>query len=114
VTELQGLQLNIEALRKRGCAVAGVVTDSPETNADLARQAELDYPILSDPALHAIDAYGLRHAGAGPDGHDIAHSASVLVDAAGIVRWTFVTRNLRVRPTPADVLAAIDALAPAS
>jgi len=34
----------------------------------------------------------------------------VLVDRAGIVRWTFVTRNFRVRPTPADVLAAIDAL----
>ena len=46
----------------------------------------------------------------GPDGHDIAHSASVLIDRDGVVRWTFVTRNFRVRPTPADVLAAIDAL----
>jgi peroxiredoxin len=60
--------------------------------------------------LHAIDAYGLRHAGAGPDGHDIAHPASVLIDRDGIVRWTFVTRNVRVRPTPDDVLAATDAL----
>jgi peroxiredoxin len=100
-------------LRKRGCAIAGIVVDAPETNADLARDAGLAYPILSDPDLRAIDAYGLRHAGAGPDGHDIAHSATVLVDGAGIVRWTFVTRNLRVRPTPADVLGAIDALSPA-
>jgi peroxiredoxin len=52
----------------------------------------------------------LRHPGAGPDGHDIAHSASVLIDRDGVVRWAFVTRNVRVRPTPADVLAAIDAL----
>ena len=29
------------------------------------------------------------------------------------VRWTVVTRNFRVRPTPADVFAAIDALAAA-
>jgi len=91
-----------------------VVVDPPETNADLARDAGLDFPILSDPDLHIVDAYGLRHVGGGPDGRDIARSASVLVDGAGIVRWTSVTRNFRVRPMPADVLTAIDALAPAS
>ena len=114
MTELQGLQLSIDALRKRGCAIAGVVVDPPEANAELARQAKLDYPILSDASLRAVDAYGLRHAGGGPDGQDIAHSASVLVDGAGIVRWKFVTRNFRVRPNPTDVLAAIDALPPGS
>jgi len=114
VTELQGLQLNIEAIRKRGCTIAGIVVDAPETNAELARNADLHFPILSDPGLHIADAYRLRHAGGGPDGQDIAHSATVLVDAAGIVRWTFVTHNFRVRPTPTDVLAAIDALPPAS
>jgi peroxiredoxin len=111
---LQGLQLSIDALGKRGCAIAGVVVDTPETNADLSRQVKLDYPILSDPSLHTVDAYELRHAGGGPDGQNIARSASVLVDGAGVVRWTFVTRNFRVRPTPADVLAAIDALPPGS
>jgi peroxiredoxin len=90
--------------------VVFVVVDPPETNAQLARDAELSYPILADPELHAIDAYGLRHAGAGPDGHDIAHPASVLIDRDGIVRWAFLTRNVRVRPTPDTILAAIDAL----
>jgi peroxiredoxin len=110
VTELQGLQLSLEAFRRRGCAVAAVVVDDRATNATLARQAALEFPILSDPALEIVDAYGLRHAGGGPDGRDIAHSASVLIDGAGVVRWTYVTRNVRVRPTPADVLGAIDAL----
>jgi hypothetical protein len=31
-------------------------------------------------------------------------------DGDGIVRWTTVATNVRVRPTPATVLAAIDAL----
>jgi peroxiredoxin len=114
VTELQGLQLSIDALRERGCAVLGISTDSPQTSADLARDADLHYPILSDPDLRTIDAYGLRHPGGGPDGQDIAHSASVLIDGAGVVRWTFVTRNFRVRPTPADVIGAVDALRRAS
>jgi peroxiredoxin len=92
--------------------VAAVVVDPVETNAQLARDAKLAYPILSDPELHAIDAYGLRHVGGGHDGHDVAHSASVLIDGRGIVRWSFVTTNVRFRPTPDDVLAAIDALGP--
>ena len=96
-------------LRARGVEVAGVVVDSVETNAQLRRDAGLEYPILSDPDFRLIDAYGLRHRDA-HDGHDIALSASVLIDGAGVVRWTFVTSNLRVRPTPDMVLAAVDAL----
>jgi peroxiredoxin len=90
--------------------VVGLVVDPPATNAELARDAGLSFPILADPDLHTIDAYGLRHAGAGPDGHDISHPASILIDRDGIVRWTFVTRNVRVRPTPDVILAAVDAL----
>jgi hypothetical protein len=32
----------------------------------------------------------------------------VLIDADGIVRWTRVPENFRVRPTPTEILAAID------
>jgi peroxiredoxin len=86
-----------------------VVVDPVATNAALARTARLEFPILSDPELRAIDAYGLRHVAA-HDGRDIALSASVLIDADGVVRWTSVTRNVRVRPSPGEVLAAIDRL----
>jgi peroxiredoxin len=100
----------MDELRKRGAAVVGIVVDPIETNATLARDAGVQYPLLSDPELRVVDTYGLRHRGAGPEGGDISHSASVLVDAHGIVRWVFVTRNVRVRPLPDDVLAAVDAL----
>ena len=99
----------MDELRRRGAAVAGVVVDPVETNAELARDAGLGFPILSDPDLSVIDAYGLRHVAA-HEGRDIAHSACVLIDGDGVVRWTFVTRNVRVRPTPDVVLAAIDGL----
>ena len=110
MAELQGLQLRIEDFRRRGTHVVGMVVDPVPTNAELTRTARLEFPILSDPDLRTTDAYGLRHRD-GHDGHDIALSASILVDANGIVRWTHVARNLRVRPAPADILAAIDALA---
>jgi peroxiredoxin len=88
--------------------VLAVVVDPVATNAELARTAGLEFPILSDPELRVIDAYGLRHVAA-HDGRDIALSATVLIDADGVVRWTTVTRNVRVRPAPEEVLAAIDA-----
>ena len=86
-----------------------MVVDPVETNAQLRRDAALDFPILSDPDFHLIDAYGLRHRDA-HDGQDIALSASVLIDGTGIVRWTSVTPNVRVRPPPDTVLAAVDEL----
>ncbi len=86
-----------------------MVVDPPEINASLSRDLGLGYPILADPALAMIDAYGLRHRNA-HEGRDIAHSASVLIDGEGIVRWTVVGDNLRVRPRPSTILAAVDAL----
>jgi len=109
VSELQGLQLNIDEFRRRGVRIAGVVVDPVETNAQLARDAGLGFQILSDPDRHTIDAYGLRHI-AGHEGQDIALSASVLIDADGVVRWTHVTPNFRVRPLPAEIIAVVDTL----
>jgi peroxiredoxin len=86
-----------------------VVVDPPDVNATVARDLGLTYPILADPTRIMIDAYRLRHPG-GHDGHDIARSASVLIDAGGTVRWSVVTDNFRLRPAPATVLAAVDAL----
>jgi peroxiredoxin len=110
MSELQGLQLNLDELRRRGVQVAGVVTDPPDTNARVVRSLGLGYRVLADADLRLIDAYGLRHPGAGPDGSDIAHAASLLLDRDGAVRWTAVTDNVRRRPTPATVLEAVDAL----
>ena len=89
--------------------MVGIVVDPVETNAKLARDLDLTFPLLADPALEAIDAYGLRHVG-GHGEHDIAHPASILIDAAGVIRWRNVAEAVNNRPTPATILAAIDAL----
>lgn len=99
----------MDELRERGAAVAGVVVDPVETNAELAGDAGIEFPILSDPDMRLIDAYGLRHKAA-HDGMDIALSASILVDGDAVVRWASVSENVRIRPTPDEVLAKIDAL----
>ena len=107
VSELQGLQLRMAEFRSAVSRWRASV-DSVEENAQPSVMP-LEFPIQSAPKFDLIGAYKLRHP-SGHDGHDIALSASVLLDGAGVVRWTFVTPNLRVRPTPDQVLAAIDAL----
>jgi peroxiredoxin len=48
----------MDEFKKRGVTVAGVVVDPVETNAQLQRDAGLEFPILSDPDFRLIDAYG--------------------------------------------------------
>lgn len=64
---------------------------------------------LSDPEGRLLDLLGMRHEGAGPDGRDIAQSASFLFEPDGTLLWHHATPNYRVRPKPETILAAYDA-----
>jgi peroxiredoxin len=75
----------------------------------MASELELEFRVLSDPELTAIDAFGLRHAGGGPWG-DIARPAAYIVDRRGIVVWRDLTENWRVRPRPDDLLEVLASL----
>lgn len=66
------------------------------------------FPFLSDPEGRVIDLFDLRHLRGGPEGSDIAQSASILLSPQGRVLWLRVAENFRVRPHPAAVLDAID------
>ena len=106
--ELQGLQLQRDAFTRRDTEIVAVVVDPVEQNAQVVRDLGLDYRILSDPQLTAIDAYGLRHDATGEP--PMAHPASFLIDANGTIRWRNIADNYRLRPRPETILAAIDRL----
>lgn len=80
--------------------------DSPQVSADLCRKANLTFTFLSDPNLDVIRRYGLLHAAAGPDGHDISRPAEFLVGRSGTVVWENFTEDVRVRPRAEEMLAA--------
>ncbi len=106
--ELQGLQLRKADFDRRNVAVFAVSVDSVEENAAVVRDVGLDYHVLSDPQLAAIDTYGLRYDRQGEP--SIARPATFVIDGNGVIRWRDVTENYRLRPKPDAVLAAIDAL----
>jgi peroxiredoxin len=86
--------------------VVAISVDPPEVSTNLQRKASLSFTLLSDPNLDVIRRYGLLHAGAGPDGHDVSRPAEFLVDRSGIVRWENFTEDVRVRPRAEEMLAA--------
>src|SRR5436305_2073417 len=57
-TEACDFRDNLNSLQSAGYRVLGVSKDDPETNAEFARQENLNFPLLSDPDLAVHQAYG--------------------------------------------------------
>lgn len=87
-----------------------ISVDAPEVSAELCRNAGYTFTFLSDPTAEVIRHYDLLHPAAGVNGHDIARPAEFLVDSSGVVRWVNLTKDLRVRATPEEMLNASRAL----
>ena len=87
---------------------------------------EIPFPVLSDPELHAHEAFRVVHEASedevarlkgfgidierssGKTHHKFAVPAVFLIDAHGVVRWAHADPDYKVRPTTAQLLAAID------
>src|SRR5215510_13739996 len=110
MAELQGLGAALSEAERAGVEI---VTVSPDTNEQSQRVADglrLGYRFVADRDLAVTRRYGLVHARGGPDGRDVPRPATVVLDRDGVVRWFSVTRNVQVRPDPADVLRAVRGL----
>ena len=73
----------------------------------LAERIGVSFPLLSDPGLQLIDAYGVRHGqGRGRDAGNIARPAIFIV-RDGKVAWRTLTDNWRIRPGSDALLAVL-------
>jgi peroxiredoxin len=99
--ELQRHQADFAARHVR---VVAISVDSVEKSRDLAKDLGLEYPLLSDPSMGVIRAYGVAD-----ESNEIAWPAEFLIDAGGRIRWRATAKLVGTRPTAADVLRAFDA-----
>jgi methyl-accepting chemotaxis protein len=67
------------------------------------------FDILIDESREVAKAYAVWHR-IGLDAWNIARPAVFLIDQAGRVRYSFVAGSQREYPSPAELLAAVDAL----
>jgi peroxiredoxin len=90
-----------------------VLALSPDSNArsqELANRLGVSYRFLADTDLAVTRRLGLVHAGGGPNGADVPRPATVIIDRAGVVRWTAFGDNVQSRPDPREILRAVRAL----
>jgi peroxiredoxin len=107
---LRSFQAQSSEFNKRDIRVAAVSVDSVETNQKLSRKQGFAFPLLSDPKAEVVRRYDLLHAGAGPEGHDIARPAEFLIDSSGTVRWVNLTEDFRVRARGEQALKVVEQL----
>lgn len=87
-----------------------VSVDPPDVNRSVRERNGLDFPVLSDPDLIAIDAFGVRHdVGESPGGAAaIARPAVFVLDEEGRIVWRHLTDNWRIRLRAETVLEVLD------
>ena len=81
--------------------------DSPAASRRLKARLESRFTFLADPEGVLLDGLGIRHRGGRNDGRDIAYPTALLVDADGVVRWTFHSETYRDRARAEEIFAAI-------
>lgn len=99
------MQTKQEEFASREIAVLGISSNSVEELREQMLPKGISFPLLADPELQAIGAYGLRHEAGNPmNGADISRPAVILIDESGKIVEAMLTENWRVRPTPEMIL----------
>jgi peroxiredoxin len=125
--EIRGLTEAYPELQKRGVGLVAISVDKPEAAAKMSNLYSIPFPVLSDSdavilkAFHVVKTVGMAEgfvmkqgfgvdleASSGRIHHQIAIPSQFLVDRGGIVRWAHSDPDFKVRPTTAQLLAAID------
>jgi peroxiredoxin len=113
--------------QKRGVTPVTVSVDAPDAEAKTRATYAIPFPVLSDSDASMIDAFHVvkevqsdelakmksfgvdLESYSGKAHHKIAIPALFLIDRAGVVRWAHSDPDFKVRPSTAQILAAIDA-----
>lgn len=90
-------------MREAGAEVVTVSPDGSEALSALRTAKGLAFPTLMDPDLAVTRAYGILNEEKG----DVPHPTTIVIDAAGIVRYRRTDVDHRQRPPFDEVLAAL-------
>jgi len=126
-TENHSLATAYPEYQKRGVTPVTVSVDKPDAEAKTKATYAIPFPVLSDSSAAMIEAFHVvnhvddatlaKMKGFGVDlesysgkaHHEIAIPSLFLIDRTGVVRWAHSDPDYKVRPSTAQILAAIDA-----
>jgi peroxiredoxin len=126
-SEIHALTTAYPEYQKRGVMPVAISVDTPSAEAKTKATYAIPFPVLSDSDAIVIEAFHVvRKVGddelakmkgfgvdlesySGKTHHEIAIPALFLIDRSGVVRWAHSDPDIKVRPSTAQILAAIDA-----
>jgi alkyl hydroperoxide reductase subunit AhpC len=87
-----------------------LIVSSVEGRED-AEQTQTSFPhltIVSDESRSLSNAVDVMHRKTAPDGSDTSAPTTLIIDGAGIVRWTYRSGNVVSRLSPEELLTEVD------
>lgn len=123
--ELKAWQARLTELKHMGAALVAISPQTPDNSLSTAEKNELAFPVLSDSALQAAEAFGIvfelapqlvdLYARVGNDlpllnGNGrwvLPLPATYVIDRDGQITYSHVEADYRERAEPADVIAAV-------
>jgi thioredoxin-dependent peroxiredoxin len=96
---------NFDKYRAAGAEVLGVSVDPAEKSLKMSEQLKLPFPVLSDVGHRVIDQYAILDKGG-----QISVAAVFVVDKQGMVRWSYVADDYKIRPLDETVLHELNKL----
>jgi len=99
---------SLAQLNTMNAQVVAASTDSPFANKAFVDQNKLNFPVLSDVTKEASKQYaGVYDSFAGIPGYVAAKRSVFVLDAAGIVKYAWITDNPGVEPNYDEVRKAV-------
>jgi peroxiredoxin len=109
--ELCTFRDSLATLQGANAEVFGISADIPFANKAFATANDINFPILSDWSLQAINAYDVAlHDFAGIQGLTRSVRATFVLDTEGVIRFAEVTENPGVEPNYEAIFAAVNSL----
>ncbi len=99
---MSGKQSEIDAL---GAQFFAISTDDFSGTSFIPDRPEVKFPILYDASRETVEKYGVLNG-------KLAHPATFVIDAGGVIRWKRVNENYTNRPAVETVLAQVRELVP--
>ena len=100
---MTSLVTDYKKFKAAGAEILAISVDDPEKNKELAAKLNIPFPLLSDPDHKVIDTYDILDSSNGK----ISRAAVFILDKKGIVRWTYVADDYKVRPPDEELLAEL-------
>jgi len=127
--QLQAMQRHLPEFEAAGATLVAISPELPDHTLDTAQKEELSFEVLSDVGNEVARKFGVvyplpdylvevfrprfdlaeRH---GDDKWELPLAATYVIDTGGTIAHAFVDKDYRKRAEPAEVLAAVNNLAP--